>query len=102
MQPCREGFLLSCDGGYSYPPLSVGVLVLGHELDHAPATLGNRCIVLHKKNNTTQQTVRRRLLLHVLGHCVSKQEPISSGGDEEPRLPTEETKSFSKPATRLF
>lgn len=51
----REGFLLPGDGGHAYPPLSVGVLVLGHELDHAPAALGDRGVVLQRKNkqNTT-------------------------------------------------
>lgn len=92
MQPCRpEGFLLSCDGGDAYPPLSVRVLVLGHELDYAPATLGDWCIVLHNKM-TTQQTVRGRVLLHLSCLCASKQASFSPGGDEEPRpprLPTE-------------
>lgn len=90
-QPCRlegrrGGFLLPGDGGHAYPPLSVGVLVLGHELDHAPATLGDRGIVLQQTNRTTPETVSGWLLLHQLCHCVGEQASFSPGGDERPRL----------------
>lgn len=55
-----------------------------------------------KTNRTTQQTVRGRLLLHQLCHCAGEQASLSPGRDEEPRLPTQQTKSSSQPATCLF
>lgn len=67
----REGFLLPGDGGHAYPPLSVGVLVLGHELDHTPAALGDRGIVLRRKNkqNNTTDCKRAACLASAVSLC---------------------------------
>lgn len=65
----KSRVLLPGDGGDPYPPLCVGVLVLGYKLDHPSATLGDWCIVLHKQ---THKTVRLQSLITILFHELNK------------------------------
>lgn len=65
--PSTRSGLLPGDGGDPYPPLCVGVLVLGYELDHTSASLGDWGIVLHNIHTQDSKTT----IFNRFSNCVS-------------------------------